>query len=354
VSTQISSYHEEVSMEIWSGIDVAKKTFEASWVAPETDLREFHRIPHKEFQMSRRGVRQYLNWLQSHSPTPVSIRVIMEATGRYSLKLFSWLVDCDPQLAPAIVNPKQARHFHVSLGLRNKTDSVDARALGLMGRERNPRPYEPPEPPRQELKELMRQRKVLTETLVAEKSRLENAGDARSVRNLLKDHIRYLERLLEKIQTALDKLLERNPSIRRDLELLISIPGVGQITALTVLAELGDLRRFNRSRQVSAMAGLSPHNQNSGTSRNSARMDRMGNPEVRRVLYMAALAATRYENNHLARTYLHLIDDNGLCKMAALVAVMRKMIVLMRALLISNSIYQDDFHSQAKKRSAKK
>jgi len=330
-------------METWSGIDVGKKTFVASWVTAESSVEEFHQIPHREFAMTRQGLVQYFKWLKGYRESDQSVRVIMEATGNYSLELHAWLVEKEPELAPAIVNPRQAKHFHQSLGLRNKTDSVDARSLGLMGRDRKPRPFQPLEPEYQELRDIMRQRRAFVQMQVEEKDRLEKLKDSRSVQKFLKSHINHLDKLMDRVEKALDKLLEKSPQLKQDLKRLTSIPGVGPITAMTVLGELGDLRRFERSRQVSAMAGLSPHNEESGTSKKHSKMDRMGSPEVRKVLYMAALTTTRNSKNRLARTYQHLITDNDLCKKAALVAVMRKTLVIMRALLISDSDYQENF-----------
>jgi transposase len=330
-------------MEIWSGIDVGKKTFQASWVTPESHLKTFHQIPHREFPMTQKGVALYLKWLKKHSQPDQPIRVIMEATGRYSLELHAWLVARNPELKPAIVNPKLAKHFHQSLGLRNKNDSVDARSLGLMGRERQPRPFQPLEPEYQHLRDLMRQRRALVKTQVEESSRLEEIKSSPAVAQFSRSHVKFLKRLLDRVNRSLQKLLQDYPQLNLDIKRLMTIPGVGQITAMTVLGELGDLRRFERSRQVAAMAGLTPHNVDSGTSTKHSKLDRMGSPEVRKVLYMAALASSRYSNNRLGKTYLHLIQDNDLCKKEALVAVMRKKLVIMRALLITNSDYKDDF-----------
>jgi transposase len=330
-------------MEIWSGIDVGKKTFQASWVSAESRGDEFHKIRSQEFARTRKGVSQYLKWLRKLSEKDSSIRVVMEATGRYSLELHAWLVRAQPELKPAIVNPKLAKHFHQSLGLRNKNDSVDARSLGLMGRERQPEPFQPLEPEYQHLRDLMRQRRVLVQARIEERSRLEQFQNSPKVAKFVRSHLQHLERLLARIEKELQKLVQKSPQLQPDVDRLMTIPGVGQITALTVLGELGDLRRFKRSRQVSAMAGLTPHNVESGSSTQYSRLDRMGSPQVRKVLYMAALTMTRNTKYHLGRTYLHLIEENHLCKKEALVAIMRKTLVLMRAMLISNSDYQDDF-----------
>ena len=332
-------------MEVWSGIDVGKEFFDASWVERDTGLENFQKIPHAQFERSRAGVREYVRWLKQQGAANASVRVVMEATGRYSLELQVWLVARQASLAPAIVNPKQAKHFHQSLGLRNKTDQVDCRALGLMGKDRRPQPYEPLPAEYQELRELMRQRRDFIQIRVAQRQRLGELPQGRcAVRRTVQSHLRHLNKLLKRIDHALDRLLAASPPLAQDLVLLKTIPGVGRIIALTVLAELGDLRRFNRSRQVSAMAGISPYNHQSGVSTPRSHLDKNGHAEARSVLYMGALTATRKSaHNHLARTYHHLIDDNDKCKKQALVAVARKMLVIMRALLITQTPYIDDF-----------
>ena len=149
--------------ETWSGIDVSKRWFDASWVSPQTQTEDFAKIPHARFDRTPQGVQQYLAWLERQGPA--SVRVLMEATGQYSIELTAWLVTQQPELAPAIVNPRQAKHFHKSLGLRNHTDKVDARSLGLMGKERRPRPYEALPEPYQKIRDLMRQRRHLVRAL---------------------------------------------------------------------------------------------------------------------------------------------------------------------------------------------
>jgi transposase len=328
--------------ESWSGIDVSKAWFDASWVAVDKAIDDFAKIPHARFDRTPEGVQQYLSWLQQQGSGPV--RVLMEATGRYSIELSAWLVAQQPQLAPAIVNPKTAKHYHQSLGLRNRTDRVDARSLGLMGQERKPPPYEALPEAYQKIRALMRQRRCLVNTRTAEKQRLsEIEAGSSALRRILKSHLRHLEKLLQRIDRALEQVLSRCDQLRQDLAYLETIPGVGRITALTILGELGDLRRFNRSRQVSALSGLSPSNQQSGSSKNYSHIDRNANPEVRSVLYLASMAACcKAKDNHLARTYQHLLEEGKEHKQA-LVAVARKILVIGRSLLINEQPYVDNY-----------
>lgn len=335
--------------KIWSGIDVAKETFEASWVDAQSRVEEFGRIAHAKFARSPEGVRQYLQWLDRQGAgQAVEVRGVMEATGRYSLELIAWLLAQRPELEPALLHPKQARHFQKSLGLRNKTDAVDARALGLMGRQRRPPGWQAPAPEYQQLRELVRQRRSLVQMQVSEGQRLQENPPSKVVQRVLRSHIRHLEKLQQRLEKSIRQVVEGSDQLSGDIERLCTIPGVGWVVAVTVLAELGDLRRFRRSRQVSAAAGLSPSNRESGKMVKPAHIHREGSAEVRSVLYMGALAACRKPDNHLARTYLHLMEDNGLCKMQAVVAVMRKTLVIMRVLLLGNCAYQDDFLARQK------
>lgn len=329
--------------KVWFGLDVSKDWFDASCVRPGTTLNEFASIPHRRFSRDPGAVRRFLAWVRETSGDQPA-RVIMEVTGNYSLELCSWIVEKRPDLEPAIVNPKQAKHFHKSLGLRNKTDQVDCRSLGLMGQERRPKPYQQLPPEYQEIRDLMRQRRHFVDTRTQQKQRLhEQKNGSASVRRVLQSHILHLEKLLKRVQKSIDKVLDSSPALRQDLALLQTIPGVAWVTALTVLGELGDLRRYNRSRQVSALSGLSPRNHISGTSINYSHIDRNGSPHLRAALYMAGTsAATRSKDNTLVRNYQRLLDK-GKEKQQAIVAIARKIVVIMRALLIHEQPYKHDF-----------
>lgn len=329
-------------MESWSGIDVSKRTFVASWVPATAALQDFQHLPCRQFPRTVQGVHHYCQWLQEHGDDLTG--VVMEATGRYSLELFAWLLTSQSDLAVAIVNPRQAKHFHKGLGLRNKTDAVDARSLGLMGCQQKPRPYRPLPADYQQLRELMRLRRDLVRNHTAESQRLDELPNpSKGPRRLVRSHCRHLNKLLQRLDRQVDQLVAASKRLRHDLALLQTIPGVGRIVALTVLGELGDLRRFDRSRQVSAFAGLAPANQQSGTSQNSSHLDRNGIAEVRAMLYLAAMsAACNASDNHLARVYRRF-HERGKTKKQALTILARKILVLMRAILVNEKPYIDGY-----------
>lgn len=340
---------------VWVGIDVAKAGFEAAMHPPlqpgaPPDLAA---LPVRSFVRTREGVEQLVAWIDEalgppapEQPQP-EVRVLMEATGNYSLELATWVLAARAELRPAIVNPGFIAAHARSLGLRNKTDRADARVIARFGAERSPQPFEPLTPEQAQLRELMRERhSVLTER-VAMTQRAGEGSCSPLVRRIHKKRIAHLVKIEEQLKAAIEELLDSVPQFKADLDLLTSIPGVGLITAATVLGELGDLRRFTRARALSAFVGLSPRQRQSGSSvHGRTRMSKKGNPRVRSMLYMATLAAVRGDHA-LGRSYRHLVAQ-GKSKMAALGAVMRKLLVLMRALIVSNSPYRDDFNTGGK------
>ena len=303
------------------------------------------------FARSIEGVREFLPWLADQLrgvSSPVSVRMVMEATGTYSVELTGWINEQCPALAPAIANPRQTSAYLDSMQLRNKTDRVEARALAFYGAERCPAPYETPSPEHLELRALSRHR----DALVGEKVREQNRGEEPFVSKLLvrlhKRRLAQLERDIAKIEARIKDLIENTPELRRDAKLLRSIPGVAFVTSTVVLAELGDLRRFSRARQATAFAALTPRNTQSGTSVNApAILCKRGNPRIRQALYMAAMAAVRLRGP-LKDFYERLITK-GMNGKAALCAVMRKMLTIMRAVLIHETPYDPRWKKQGTK-----
>ena len=159
------------------------------------------------------------------------------------------------------------------------------------------------------------------------------------VQKMQAKRLRLLTGDIERVEEQMKILVDQHEDLKRDIELLISIYGVAFINATTILAELGDLRRFTLARQLSAFAGMSPQHRQSGTSiRGRSRLCKQGNARVRQCLYLSAMAAIR-GNNQLRDTYQHLLAQ-GKIRMVALGAIMRKLLTLMRAILISGKQFQ--------------
>lgn len=333
----------------WVGIDVSKKTFDAAIVFYgqhyfQAQMRE---VPVLAFARSVQGVEQFLEWLdrltERHGELDQSnVRVVMESTGKYSIELSAWLVKQRFSLEPAIVNPNMTSSFIKSLGVRNKTDRMEARALAFYGVERRPVPYEPPTGSYKKLRDLCRFRDEIIKEQTACKNRDNETSPNPVIRRLSKRRLREIERHIKDIDKEIRKVLAKDEKIKQDYDLLVSIPGVGFVTACVALGELGDLRRFERARQLSAFAGLSPRLRQSGSSVNGKpHLCKSGNPRIRKVLYMAAISAAHHCPS-MEKNYTLMLFQ-GKSKMSALGAIMRKLLVLMRAILIGNTPYNPEY-----------
>lgn len=320
-----------MSMSKHHGLDVAKATFDAA-PAPQG--------PAQSFPRTIQGVDAYLAWAEQCGQVPEHIT--MEATGAYSTELAGWLLSKRPGLQVAIINPALSKAFGKSLGIRNKTDKIDARLLARYGAERRPAPWQPMPDHYQQLRELVRQRHRLVDLLTGERNRLNESPCAHAARALQNAFISNMEKALKATEAKIHRLFKTKPELKQAFTLLSSIPGVGMVSIATVLGELGDITRFSRSRQLAAFAGLSPRQRSSGQVRGRTTLCKMGSPRVRQVLYMAAMAAATHGNNSLRCTYKHLIE-NGKAPKAAVCAIMRRILLLMRALLKTNTSYNDQF-----------
>jgi transposase len=338
----------------WVGVDVSKASFDAAFARMDQKLcsTRLCDLPVRRFERTRQGVECFVDWLSALSEDDGEqgqVRVAMEATGNYSIELAVWMLELRPSLQPAVVCPSHTAAFITSLGSRNKTDALEARALAFYGVEREPLPYEPPSAELAELRALSRYRDALVCQRTAAANRAREGGPSKLVRHTQAKRLRLLNGDIKRIEAEMNRLVKAAPQITHDVALLTSIYGVGFIVAVVIVAELGDLRRFRKARKLTAFAGVSPRVYQSGTSvARPARMCKKGNPRVRQVLYLSALVAVRGRNN-LQRTYTRLLTQ-GKSPMAALGAVMRKLLVVMRALLITNTTYDPDWQPQTQLR----
>lgn len=338
------------AVEHWVGLDVSKRTFDAALAGPEqryprTPLRA---LPWRAFPRTRRGVRSFLAWVDEQVQGK-SVRVVMEATGQYSVELTTWLLARRSTLQPAIENPKNTKAFIDSLNQRNKTDGLDARGLAFYGVERCPAPYEPLTETRQELRTLNRYRDTLVAQRTALKNRRHEKTSSKVVSRMQAKQLCQLERDISAIEQEMKRVVNEDESFKRDFELLTSIDGVGPITALTVLAEIGDLRRFERARQLTAYAGVSPRIVQSGSSvRGKTRMCKRGNQRIRQALYLSAMATLNTKKPNSLSAMHHRLCEDGKQGKAALGAVMRKQLTVMRAVIISGIPYDPAWKSCGK------
>jgi len=316
----------------WAAFDLAKLNLQAAtWGHQELCDRTI-----QSFNRTRKAMKLLLAWLRDRAPEGKQIAIVMEATGSYAEEVAEWLLDLDPTLRIAIVNPGLTSAFIRSLGLRNKTDDLDAKALAQYGQERQPMLWQRPSPEMKALKDLVRTRIDLIQARTAMKLRLgDHERTAKVASKAMATVIESLTAQIAVLDLAIEKHVAAHEELSHQVRRLSSIKGVAMVTATTIMVELGDLRRFSSSRQLSAFAGMSPKQRQSGTSLNGkAHLCKMGSGRARAALYMAAGSASRY-NPDLKATY-EALQAKGKTKRSALGAVMRKLLVLMRAVLVAD------------------
>lgn len=308
-------------------------------------IKEISSMRKVSFARTEKGVEKFIHWAEEqitrNSLSEESeFGVVMEATGSYSLTLVSWLIAKCPRCVPSIADPKSVHSYGKSLRIRNKTDKVDAAILAMYGAERNPDSYVPQSKEYSHLRELVRQRKTLVNMLTAAKVQAMEPSNVKAVLEARKKIIRELEKSIVKLEHAIKKHVNENFWLKEQVSLLTTIPGIALITAATIIGELGNVHRFSSSKKIAAFVGVSPRKYESEKSiKGKTRMCKEGQGRIRQALYLSALSAIRTDNG-LFRFY-HRLVFNGKSKMAAIGAVMRKMICIIRRLIIDKSSYKD-------------
>ena len=252
--------------------------------------------------------------------------VVMEATGGYEAPVAAALTAAG--LAVAIVNPRQVRAFAHAIGQTAKTDGIDAQLLALFAERVRPVARALPDAETQHLAGLVARRRQLLDMLGAEQRRLAQAAPTGAVTRNLRTHIRWLERQVAHLDTDIGHAVQHSPVWRVHDDLLRSVPGIGPITARTLLAELPELGTLDR-RAVAALVGVAPFNRDSGRWRGQRHIAG-GRASLRASMYMAALSAARC--NPPLRHFYHRLLAAGKPKKVALVAVMRKLLTIVNAM----------------------
>jgi transposase len=258
--------------------------------------------------------------------------IVVEATGGYEMPLVAALTAAS--LPVAVINPRQVRDFARAVGKLAKTDRIDADVLAHFAEAVRPEPRPVPDELTQSLQGWLARRRQLLEMLGAEEQRL--AMSTRAVRRHIQQHVEWLRQQLRDVETELHTLLRSSPVWRENENLLRTTPGIGPVSALTLLADLPELGRLNR-RQIAALVGVAPLNWDSGRQR-GARHIWGGRAPVRTTLYMATLAAVRC--NPVIRPFFERLSAAGKPRKVALVACMRKLLTILNAMMRHGTAWQ--------------
>jgi transposase len=239
-------------------------------------------------------------------------------------------------LPVAVVNPAQVRAFARALGRRAKTDPIDAAVIARFLEATRPPLRSLPEAGQQLLADLVARRRQIVQMIGAERQRAKRHSDPRLCRSLQR-LIRALEKELAEIDSEIDDQMRSSPAWRAAEDLLRTVPGVGPVVSRTLIAELPELGKLDR-REIAALAGLAPWTRKSGQWRGKSFIGG-GRPAVRTILFNAALVAARY--NDQLKTFHQRLIAAGKPKMVALIAVARKLLTILNAILRDNRPWQN-------------
>jgi transposase len=310
----------ETMVMCFVGIDIARDTLDVH-VSPE-GLR---------FQVGydEAGLRELAQRL-----TPLAAQLVaMEATGGFETRVAAALAAHG--LPVAVVNPAQVRHFAQALGQRAKTDPIDAAVIAAFAAAVKPQARSLPDADTAAFAEMMARRRQITEMLTAERAR-EARASAKPTRQSLRRIIEALERELHSLDREIDGKVRDSSLWRVREELLVSVPGVGPTTARTLLSGLPELGSLTR-REVAALAGLAPWTRQSGQWKGRS-MIGGGRSGIRRVIFMAALVAARY--NPQLKAFRDKLVNAGKPKTLAIIAVARKLLTILNAIIRDHKPWQ--------------
>ena len=303
----------KLAFECFVGVDVS---------AARLDV---HLLPENEragFSRDRRGLARLIGWLASKE-RPL---VVVEPTGGLERVLTVALEQAG--IALAVVNPRQIRDFARASGVLAKTDRLDARALALYAERMRPVPHPPRAAADHALAALVLRRRQLAQLIEAEHNRARRA-DEPAVLASIEALLGWLKTALPELEDQIEARLACSPAWRERAALLVGVPGVGKVTVSTLLALLPELGQLDR-RAIAALVGVAPFARDSGLMK-GRRTIWGGRAPVRAVLYMAALVAVRH--NPVLLTFYQRLVAAGKAKKLALTAAMRKLLVILNAIL---------------------
>lgn len=312
--------------ERFVGIDVSKDTLDVA-VRPEER--------HWQTANTEEAFPELIERLRALEPT----LIVIEATGGLERAVVAAMVEAE--LPVAVVNPRQTRDFAKATGRLAKTDEIDAADLAFFGEAIEPEPCSLPDAAVQTLSALNTRRQQLVKMLTAERNRLHTALPA--ARPSLREHIRWLEREQEKVESELQRLIDQNLSFRRKFKLLCSVKGIGPATSYTLISQLPELGTVNR-KEIAALVGVAPFNRDSGRWRGK-RTTWGGRAGVRAQLYMAALTASQH--NPVIRAFYQRLIEAGKPKKVALTACMRKLVVILNAMVKNGTLWDPEYAASA-------
>jgi len=302
----------EAQTEQFIGIDISKS---------HVDIGTYPQVHEQRFDNTEAGITLAVQTLLKLSPT----LIVVEATGGYETPLVAAVAISGMSIA--VINPRQGRDFAKAIGVLAKTDRVDAHVLARFAQAVRPEARPQPSLETLELAALLTRRHQIIEMITAENNRLHMAIP--HVAKEIRKHVAWLEKCLKATDGDLDDMIRQSHAWQHKVALMTTVPGMGRVTAIALLAQLPELGALG-TREISGLVGVCPYSRDSGTMR-GRRTIWGGLSAVRAALYMAALVGSRH--NPILKAFYQRLVASGKPKKVALVACMRKLLVILNAMM---------------------
>lgn len=326
-----------------AGIDVAQKELVVT-LGRMLDDFSIELFSYKVFKNNDSGVKLLVDWVNKLTDYEVPVRYVMEATGVYHQKLAYYLVDNGCEIS--IVLPNKISNYIRTLELKTITDKSCSQAIAQFGLERKLDKWAKPKSIYKELQQLTRERdqivqerSVIKNQIHAEKT--ESEPNQKSLERM-QARIRFLNSQEKEIKADITDIVNKDSDLKQVINNITTIPGVGELTAVIVLAETNGFELIRNKSQLSSYAGLDVKEKQSGTSvKGKPRISKKGNRNLRKSMHLPSLTAVKWDEN-FKNIYARLISKNGI-KMKALVAVQRKILELIYILFKNETVYDKEY-----------
>lgn len=305
-----------MSHPITLGIDISKDKLDVA-------LYRAEQYAQATFANSRDGHRRLARWLKKRRAK--GAHVCIEATGRYGEAVAEYLHGRGYPVS--LVNPARIKAYATSRLQRNKTDREDAKAIAHFCATQQPSLWSPPPPEVKELRALVRYLESLKADRTRELNRRHSGVTAPVVLQSIDDHVEFLDTQVAELEEQIRDLIDNHPDLRRQRELLTSIPGIGDTTAATFIAEVPDVSRYDSAGQLAAHAGLTPRQHHSGSSvHRRSRLVKTGSIRFRTTFFFPAMTAITW--NPIVKALAERLQARGKSRMTIVGAAMRKLVHL--------------------------
>jgi transposase len=299
---------------------------------------------HKVFANDQKGFTNLVNWVDKLMVRDMAVHFVMEATGVYH-ESFAYFLDLKGELVSVVLS-NVTSNYRRTLELKTITDKTSSEVIARLALSRNLLIWHRPDAVLKKLKQLTRERDQLVGERVLIKNQLHaekaEAEPHQATLSRMNKRITLLDKQEKEIQSEIQQIIVSHPGLKEEISLICSIPGVGTLTAVTVLAETNGFELIRNKRQLTSYAGLDVKDKQSGSSvKGKSKISKRGNRYLRKALHMPALAAIRSDERY-KNVFARLVAKHGI-KMKAAVAVQRKLLELMYTIHKTKTPYRQDY-----------